>query len=246
MSTYAPPTSSPTMPRPELIRTARLTGVFYLGLAVTGMLGFLLVRNQLFVADDPEATLGNLADQVWLARAGIGLELGIVLTQVLAALWFFKLFRGVDTFAAGLIAVFGTINAVVILASAALLGTAYDVARDAALAPGGDDAATVQLLYTTTEDLWGVGAMFFGLWLIPMGWLVIRSGWLPRVLGWILVGGGIGYLLSSFTTYLFPDAPLLTDVLAFPATIGEFWIIGYLLYIGVRTDSRDEEAPVTR
>ena len=38
---------------PELIRTARLTGLFYLGLAVTGALGFLTVRPRLFAEDDP-------------------------------------------------------------------------------------------------------------------------------------------------------------------------------------------------
>ena len=58
------------------------------------------------------------------------LQLGIVLTQALAAVWFYRLFRSVDTFAAGLIAVFGMVNAAAILGSAAVLATALDVAHD--------------------------------------------------------------------------------------------------------------------
>ena len=75
------------------VSTARWTGVFYLGLAVAGLVGFLFVRAELYVADDPTATLANLVDQVPLARLGIAADLTIVLTQALAAMWFFKLFR---------------------------------------------------------------------------------------------------------------------------------------------------------
>ena len=79
-----------------LIRTARMTGLFYLGLAITGVLGFLLIRPRLFAAGDPAATLANLVDNESLARAGVALELLIVVTQALAAIWFYRLFRTAD------------------------------------------------------------------------------------------------------------------------------------------------------
>jgi Domain of unknown function (DUF4386) len=219
-----------------LIRTARTTGLFYLGLAVTGVLGFLVIRSQLFAAGDPAATLTNLVDNQSLARAGVALELLIVLTQALAAIWFYRLFRTADPLAASGIAAFGLVNAVTVLVSAALLATAVEIALD----PIGDAAATVQLLYLVSGNLWGVGALFFGLWLIPMGACVIRSRWMPRPLGWVLVSGGIGYLLSAFVRYLAPDAQVVADALAYPATVGEFWIVIYLLAIGVRRRALDE------
>ena len=147
--------------------------------------------------------------------------MGVVVTQALVALWFFRLFRSVDSFAAGAIAVFGMVNAVAILGSAASLATALDVA----LEPVGDPGAA-QLLYLVSDNLWGVGALFFGLWLIPMGWCVLQSGSMPRALGWVLIVGGVGYVLSAFLRYLVPDAGALADLAAIPATIGELWIIG--------------------
>jgi hypothetical protein len=225
-----------------LVRTARTTGLFYLGLAITGVLGFLVIRPRLFAADDPAATLAHLVDNQSLARAGVALELLIVLTQALAAVWFYRLFRTADPLAAGGIAAFGLVNAVTILASAAFLATAVEVALD----PIGDAATTVQLLYLVSGNLWGVGALFFGLWLIPMGSCVLRSGWMPRPLGWVLVSGGIGYLLSAFVQYLAPDAQVVADALTYPATVGEFWIIIYLLAIGVRRRALDETPPDAR
>ncbi len=221
----------------ELKRTARLTGLFYLGLAITGLVGMLFVRNRLFIADDPGATLANLVANPSLARVGIMMELGAALTQALAAVWFYRLFRGVDPFAAGCLAAFGLINTVIIMGSAAMLGTALDVAGDASLAASGDTAATAQLFYVVSGHFWGVGSLFFGMWLIPMGWLVLRSEWLPRPIGWILLGGGVGYILKTFVAYSIPGAAGAAELLTMPATIGELWIVGYLLILGVRDPS---------
>jgi hypothetical protein len=219
-----------------LIRTARTTGLLYLGLAVSGALGFLLIRPRLFTAGDPGATLAHLVDHESLARAGVALELLIVVTQALTAAWFYRLFRTAHPLAAGGIAALGLVNAVAVLSSAALLATAVQVA----LAPIGDAAVVVQVLYLVSGNLWGVGAVFFGLWLIPMGSCVLRSGWMPRPLGWILIGGGIGYLLSAFIGYLAPDAQGIADALTVPATVGELWMAGYLLIRGVRRHALDQ------
>ena len=218
----------------DLLRTARTTGLLYLGLALTGALGNLVVRGQLFDADHPWATLANLMQHEGLARVGIALELGTVLTQALTALWFYRLFRRVDSFTAGCLAAFGLVNAVAILASAAFLATALDISNDASLTVTGGAAPAGQLAYVVSGHLWGVGGLFFGLRLIPMGLLVLRSSWMPRALGWVLVVGGVGYVLSAFVAYLFSGSEVAVQLLAVPATIGELWILGYLILFGVR------------
>ncbi|WP_062210023.1 DUF4386 domain-containing protein [Demequina oxidasica] len=220
---------------PHLKRTARITGLLYLGLALTGMLDFLVIRGLLFAPDDAAATLANLVNDPTLARLGIAAELGVVLTQSLTAVWFYKLFRTANSVAAGATAAFGLVNAAAILGSAAFLASALAVAGDPSLAPGGDSAATVQLMYTISGYFWAAGALFFGLWLIPMGFVAARSGWMPRALGLVLMVGGAGYVASAFTAALLPYATTLTDALTVPASIGEFWMIGYLLFVGVRS-----------
>lgn len=212
--------------RTELKQTARLAGLSYLGLAISGVLGFLVIRSQLYVADDAAETAANLVDNEGLARIGIAAELTIVATQALAALYFYKLFRDVNSFAAGSIAAFGFVNSVIILTSTAFTATALDAAL-------GGAADTALLMYDLSEAAWSVGGLFFGLWLLPMGWLAWRSDYMPRLLGWTLIAGGIGYILGTFVSYLLPDATVLAEVLPMPATVGEFWMIGYLLWKGV-------------
>ena len=228
----------------ERVATARWTGLFYLGLAVAGVIGFLFVRDRLFVPEDASATLANLVEREGLARLGIAADLTIVLTQSLAALWFFKLFRRENSFAAGAITVFGMANALTILVATVFSTAALLVAGDAELAPGGDQAGVVQLLYQLNGQAWDLGGLFFGLWLIPMGFVVVTSRVMPVVLGWLLMAGGVGYVASAYLTQLISDAPGSLDLmLTVVADIGEFWMIGYLLIKGVRSVGKAEALP---
>lgn len=216
------------------LTTARLTGAAYLALAVTGVIGFVGIRSAIYVVGDPAATLENLTTQSALAHAGVAVELLIVIAQALAALGFYALLRHDRPAAAFGVAAFGMANAAAILSSALFMSTALSVAGDTSIAPGGDAAATVGLLYTLSQACWGVGGVFFGLWLVPMGWFALSTRRMPRVLGWILVAGGIGYVLGALVSVIAPELVTLSLVLPLPATVGEFWILGYLLIVGLR------------
>ena len=84
--------------------------------------------------------------------------------------------------------------------------------------------------------------MFFGLWLIPMGWFAIATGRMPKVLGWLLIVGGVGYVLSALLTPV-PELDVAVDALAYLATVGELWMIGYLLSVGIRRAPLTASAP---
>jgi hypothetical protein len=228
-ATRLDPTSPTTTPpdRPTAApdtSAARATGVFYLALAVTGGLGFLVVRPMV-VGDTAAATALSLEQHELLARTGVALEMATVVTQALAAIWFFRLFRPVAPLAAGAVAVFGLVNSVALMGSAAAMATSLTPAVD------GLDAAP-HLLWGLSEGFWAVGNLFFGLWLVPMGLCVLRAGTMPRLLGRVLVVGGAGYVLSAFVIQLLPDLAVVPELLVVPATVGELWMIGFLLVRG--------------
>lgn len=153
----------------------------------------------------------------------------------MAAVWFFRVFRGEHTFAAGTIAGFGLVNAVGMLMATAFSASALAVAGDPSLAPGADQAATVQLRYLLGDTTGQVSGLFFGLWLVPMGYVVLVSRLMPARTGWILIAGGVGYVINTYITQVTPDAPAVVEgLLVGTATVGEFWLIGYLLVFGVR------------
>ncbi len=210
-------------------RTARITGLAYLGLAISGMAGFLLIRGQLHVPDDAARTAANLIAHEGLARLGIVVDIAMVLTQAATAVCFWNLFRPVHPVAAGSVAAFGLVNCVTILVAVMCSATALDVA----LRTDASSAREALLLYDLCATAFSVGGLFFGLWLIPMGWLVVHSRYMPRPLGWILIAGGVGYVGSVIVAALAPDTSDVVYALTVPATIGELWMVGYLLTKGV-------------
>lgn len=219
-----------------------LAGVFYLGLAITGGAAFIAVRPELFVDGDPGRTAANLAGRETLALLGVALELGTVTFQALAAVWFARMFRAAGVAAANAanaLALFGMVNAVVILASAVLWRVAIAAASGLS---GVVDPTVSYLLLLISARFWDFGSIFFGLWLLPMGWLVLQTRYGPRALGWVLILGGVGYMLSVFVGVLMPNSGEWADTLPLPATVGEFWMIGLLLWKGLRPKRGDAAA----
>ena len=104
----------------KYLTDTRITGLLYLGLALSGMFAFLYARSNIYVDGDAVATTTNLLEKEGLARVGIAVELLLVAFQAFVAVWFYKIFKKVNSFAAGLIAVFGMVNAIAILLSTAM------------------------------------------------------------------------------------------------------------------------------
>jgi hypothetical protein len=223
-----------TISKESLKKDARITGVCYLSLAIFGVLGFLVFHPRIFIVGEPVATLQNIISNESIIRTRLLLELGIVLSQVLTAVWFYKLFRLINEWAAWSLAIWGTVNAVVILISAIAMGAMINVA-DSSLSTE-EQILLISVLHNVISNAWAAGSLFFGLWLIPMGYIVTHSRRMPVWLGYTLIIGGIGYMLSTFFHYSGIESSF-TDYLTIPATIGEFWMIGYLLIFGIRSDA---------
>jgi hypothetical protein len=88
-----------------------------------------------------------------------------------------------------------------------------------------------------------VALIFSGLWLFPFGILVIRSGFIPRVLGYLLFIAGFGYLASSVTFLLLPAYGPIVDKFATNLTLGELPIILWLLICGAKDQPSGGQAP---
>ena len=83
-----------------------------------------------------------------------------------------------------------------------------------------------------------VASVFWGLWLLPFGTLVIRCGYIPRILGVLLLVAGIGYLVNAFVALVLPEfSPSVSQVVG-PLAFAELPIIVWLLVWGVRVPSK--------
>jgi hypothetical protein len=212
---------------------ARLTGLAYAAMLPGAIAGFLTIRPTLFDPGSAANTLANVLAHGDLARIGVVGLMTVILAQALAAVGFYALFRDRSPVAAFGVAGFGLVNCAAILTGTAASWAALQIAPT--LAP--EHASVLQVLYQVEGNAWSLGNLFFGLWLIPMGLAARRSGEFHAgaVLGWLLVVGGglyvLGALLSAVPAAVEAGLP---DLCAMPATVGELWMMGALLVVGVR------------
>ena len=81
--------------------------------------------------------------------------------------------------------------------------------------------------------------VFWGLWLIPLGILVYRSGFIPKILGIMLWLAAFGYVLSNFTFMLLPEFKAALSPIITALTLFELPIIFWLVIVGVNTPTQE-------
>ncbi|MEV7009696.1 DUF4386 domain-containing protein [Streptosporangium sp. NPDC051022] len=222
---------------------ARIAGLFYLVVAVLGGFAHFFSRGEVYRPGDATGTARNVVANAGLVRAGFVADLVQAVFFLLLAMTFYLLLKHVNKNAARTMVIFVAVAVSIICLNmvhqlAALL-VATDASYAGALGAQGSDAL-VLLMLDLQHYGYLVAQIFFGLWLLPLGYLVHRSGMFPRVLGVLLVLGCAGYLLDTFALFLAPDLGAALEPFAVaPAAVAEISMLLWLFVKGVRTPSGD-------
>jgi hypothetical protein len=232
--------SSTASQRARLRRLTRVAGVLYLAIFLIYPLAT-FVRSSLVVPGDAAATADNIRAQETLFRWGLAGEATIVLVEVALAGVLYTLLRPVSRSVSLAAALARVAEAVVMAAGCLVTGvfTMIAVSDNGYLAAfDADQRDALALFFQEANEhivlIWG---FFFALALLLTGWLVHRSGFLPRITGILLALAGVGYLAQSFGTFLAPGLAdtweLVVLVLAVP---GELVFAVWLLVKGIDND----------
>jgi hypothetical protein len=209
----------------------RIAGLFYLIVAVTGGFSELVVRDSLIEAGNAAATADNIATSAGLFRIAFASDLVNITFFVLAALALHALFRTIDSRVALAMVVFNAVAAAIMSVNMINHFAALRIATSA-----GESDALVMLFADMHSSGYGIAQIFFGLWLLPLGYLVYKSGFLPRALGVALMVGAFSYLTELLAGFLFPDlSESLLLAIAMPAALAEVSLIIWLLVKGIKT-----------
>lgn len=191
--------------------------------AVLGIFSLLYVPSQLIDMTDPEGTVSKLMENELLFRIGIA---GRLVTQLLglAAVWFlYRLFFRDFKEAIVMMAVFSFLGTPIAMFSEAFQLAVPDMS--------GDPDQAIALLKLSLHGTF-VATIFWGLWLFPLGYMIIKSPLFPKFIGWLVILAGFGYLIPAFV-YMLGVKGFLIEILDY-LTFGEVLWMLWVMILGAR------------
>ena len=216
---------------------ARLAAFLYLLMLPLGIFGILYVPATLVVDGDIASTVNNIMENQQLFRGSITAALLVQLNQIFLVLALYKLLKVTNKNQAALMAIL-----ILVAIPIAMLNEANRLAI--LFLVSGAEASTEQL-YSLVSLFFNlhtsgivIAQIFWGLWLFPMGYLVFKSGYIPKIIGILLIIGCFGYLLDSFVFILLPDVEMTFSEFTF---IGELLLPLWLLIKGVNLDGWEKQ-----
>ena len=220
---------------------ARVAGILYLVMGVIGAFSILYVPSTLIVPGDAVTTANNIMASQLLFRSGIVSGLLSQIMFILLVLFLYQLLKPVNKNLALLMVIFvlvavpiAMLNELSNFAALLLLSGADYLAEFSA-----DQLhAQVMIFLDLHNDGIIIAQIFWGLWLFPLGFLVFKSGFLPRFLGVLLVIGCFGYVIDSFALILFPGFKPIAQF----TFIGELLLPLWLLIKGVNIEEWEKRA----
>jgi hypothetical protein len=218
-------------------KAARVAGALYLSLVITAPFSLIYVPDKLIVRGNATATAANVLAHETLFRLGIVADLIGLVLFILVVMALYRLFSGVNQAQASLMAVFALVSAAVGFLNVLNHLAAVTLFRGAEFLEPFDkpqrDALGMLFIRLYSQGI-AINEVFWGLWLLPFGLLVIRSRFLPRILGVLLIidcGAWVAVSLASLLAWSFAST---VNRFATIPELGELWIMLWLLIKGAR------------
>jgi len=188
-------------------KLARITGILYFLVILTGVVSEIMVRNFMIVPGDMTTTVKHITSYELVFRVGFVISLTRFAIFILLVLALYKLFEPVNKDWSLIMVAFALVSI-----SIGMVSLLFLYAAPLLLSSNGYSA-----LFTT--DQWHAQVLFFinlqmlgdkasqilTVWLLPLGYLIYKSGYFPKLLGILIVVAGLGYVTDFLIFFLLPN-----------------------------------------
>lgn len=222
-----------------------MAGAFYLLTIVAGVFAEVFVRGSVVVRGDAAATAANIIAREPLYRLGLAADLVMLVCYVAVTLIFRDLFKRTGA-GLSLLAAFFSLVGIAVLAVNSLNHLAPLLLLGGSPYLSAFETNQLQALALASLGMhargYNIGGVFFGVYMLLLGYLIFRSGFLPRTLGALMALGGLGFLFNSFASFLLPVLVARLPDLGMLGGVAELALSLWLLAAGVNASKWQEKA----
>lgn len=220
-------------------RAGQLAGVGYVLLFVLGIFANFFVRESLIVGNDPALTAANIAESQGLFRLGLVSFLAIFVVDVVVAWALYVLFRSYRADLSLVAAWFRLVYTVFLGVALVFFFQALQLLSNAEFLSTFDPAqleAQALVALDTFNSTWLIGLVAFGIHLVFLGYIIVKSGFASKILGYVLIIAGTAYVVDTVAHSLLSNYQdyemLFLAIVAVPSIVGEGWFGLWLLIKG--------------
>ena len=218
-------------------KKARIAGLLYLLLIICGFAYLVYIPSELIDLKNPAKTIENIRSSELLFRLGIVTAICSFLVFTLLPLALYNFLESVNKVSAKFMVLFALISVPISFVNVLNKFSVLTLINKPEYLQnlGQVEFQNQVMLYLENYNNGvQISQIFWGIWLLPFGYLVYKSGFLPKILGLFLMVGCFGYLITFFGGFLYPDfnKTMVSDIAGFPAAIGEIGICLWLLIMG--------------
>ncbi|MYY43961.1 DUF4386 domain-containing protein [Elizabethkingia anophelis] len=220
-------------------KISRITGLLYLVIVVTGMFSLAYVPKQLFDWNSPARTFENIMANETLFRLSIASSVICYITFIFLPFFLYRLLESTNETVAKIMAILAIISVPISLIN---LQHKYDIlslieiAKQQKVVPKQEIYDQTMLFLNQYDNGILIVTVFWGLWLLPFGFLVYKSGFFPKILGVLLMLGCFGYLVNFFGNTLSDNYDTLgvKSYFGLLPAIAEIGMCLWLLLVGAK------------
>jgi hypothetical protein len=226
-----------TIDQSQTRRNARIAGLLYLALGITGAYSMIGIIPQLVIPGSMESTISNIQRSTGLFRLGFvsNIVSQVIFLYLVVALY--KLFVKIDKTQARILLVL-VVTSVPVTFVAMLAYLVPGVLLSGAEYLSAFNLEQLKALSMVFLDIHRIGLLtveiYWGLWLLPLGILIIKSGFFPKILGYLEFAACFGYVLAFFLGILAPEGLPVLKTISTIAIYGEMPFIFWILILGAR------------
>ena len=213
-------------------KTARIAGLLFLLMVVTGLFAELFFRQRL-VAADAASTAQNILNNPFALRAGVLSDIIMSMSYLFTAIALYRLLRPVDRDLASLMVLFATAGCIILLFNTLSEFMPLVLVNLQAAAFGTAQLQELsQICFAANANGYMIGQVFFALWVLPLGLLIWRSKFIPKVFGVLFMIEAVCGLLAVAAHFLIGN-DAVDSALLMPGVVAEVAFLLFLLIRGV-------------
>lgn len=222
----------------------RQAGLAYLGIIVFGVFAHFGVREVVLVKGEPVTTAQNILANESLFRLGIVSDILMILSFFILGVLLHKMFKPLNETVAGYMYALNIVGVAMMGLNLVNQAAALYVLSEPDFLIGftGEQLEGISYMFMQLHyHGYNLGAIAFGTWLIPIGYMVYKERLMPRFIGFFLILGGVEFLIVLGLQFGYPSVlASVGEFASIASSIGEFSFALWLLIVGISTKKLDD------